>query len=348
MTPLRRRMIEEMRIRNFSPHTEAAYVRCVADFAQYHRRSPDQLNREQVRQYLLHLVHERKFSWSSYNVHLCALRFFYQEVLRREMFLVGIRCPKEQKRLPVVLGFAEIQRILEATENLKHRTLLTLIYATGIRVSEAVSLKIRDIDSQRMVVRVRLGKGQKDRDLPLSPKMLELLREYWRAYRPDDWLFPARDPRRPLRTHVLNWLCQRLRWKLQLSKPLGPHVLRHTYATHLLEAGTDLRSIQLLLGHRNLKTTAIYTHVSQARLDATPSPLDLLAKALGEPSAEPLGPPQSSDEPVAVPPPRKGARSRQVTPPPAPTARKPKKKRATKNTRPTAPRGKKSRRKGTR
>lgn len=282
MSPLRQRMIEEMRLRNFSPHTRKAYIAAVASFAQFHDRSPDALGREDVRRYLVHLVEERKVSWSAYNIHLCALRFFYQETLGREMFLAGIRCPKEQKRLPAVLSFAEVQRVFNAAANLQQRALLTTIYAAGLRVSEAVALKIADIDSRRMMIRVRLGKGQKDRYVPLSPQLLDLLRAYWRAEHPVEWLFPGRDPGQPAGTHVVTRLCQRIRGKLQLSKPLTAHVLRHSFATHLLEAGTDLRTIQLLLGHRSLKTTAIYTHVSPARLESTVSPLELLSAALRE------------------------------------------------------------------
>ena len=280
MTPLRQRMIDEMRLRNFSPNTVAAYVGAVASFAKFTGRSPETLDREDVRRYLLQLVKEKRCAWPTFNIHLCALRFFYQQVLGRELFLAGIRCPKEQKRLPVVLSFDEVQRILQAINDQKHQTILTTIYATGLRVSEVLALKVSDIDSGRMVIRVQLGKGQKDRDVPLSPRLLEILRDYWQAYRPTDWLFPGRDARSPLRKGTLNRICRQVREKLALGKPLAPHILRHTYATHLLEAGTDLRSIQELLGHRNLKTTAIYTHVSQARLESTPSPLDLLHASL--------------------------------------------------------------------
>lgn len=284
MTPLRQRMLEEMRLRNFSPHTERAYVRAVAGIAEHYGESPDRLDREQVRRYLVHLVEEKQVSWGTYNIQLCALRFFYHQTLGQEGLLASIRCPKEQKKLPVVLSQEEVQRVLAQPRNLKHRTMLTLAYATGLRASEVLALKVGDIDSERGVIHVRQGKGKKDRCVPLSPLLLERLREYWRAVRPGDWLFPGAKPGQPLSDTALSRVCQRVRLELQLKKPLGPHVLRHSYATHLLEAGADLRTIQLLLGHRNLKTTAKYTHVSAARLRETPSPLDLLQAAVGEAS----------------------------------------------------------------
>jgi integrase/recombinase XerD len=276
---LRKRMTDEMTSRNFSPHTITAYLSAVSRFAQFMRKSPEFLGREDVRRYLIDLVEKNRCAWSTYNIHLCALRFLYQETLGREMFLAGIRCPREEKKLPVVLSLPEVQQVLDATKNLKQRALLTTLYATGLRVSELLAIKVTDIDSQRMVIHVRLGKGKKDRYVPLSPMLLQLLREYWSAYRPSHWLFTASRSRAPLAPISVNRLCQRTRQQTGLAKPLSPHVLRHTFATHLLEAGTDLRTIQLLLGHRNLKTTAIYTHVSPARLEWAPSLLDLLQKS---------------------------------------------------------------------
>lgn len=335
MTLLRKRMIEEMDLRNFSPHTHTAYLAAVANFAKFLGRSPDLGDRQDARRYLVHLVQDQKVAPSTYNVHLCALRFFFQEVLKQDMFLAGIRCPRESKKLPVVLSFHEIQQVLSATDNLKHRTVLTTLYATGLRVSEVVALRIQDIDSQRMVIHVRQGKGKKDRYVPLSAALLELLRDYWRSFRPADCLFPARLTQRPIQPNVINWLCQRIRWKLQLKKPLGPHVIRHTYATHLLEAGTDLRTIQLLLGHRNLKTTAVYTHVSAARLESTPSPLDLLQAALGETASKSTSkpdepPPAKLPTPAAPPAGQKRSGKKTVRPADKPSA----KRRTTKKTPP--------------
>ena len=220
------------------------------------------------------------------NVQHPALRaaVLFHETLGQDGLLAGIRCPKEQKKLPIILSQAEVQRVLATPTNLKHRMLLTLTYATGLRAAEAVNLKVSDIDSQRGVIRVRQGKGQKDRYVPLSPRLLEELRSYWLKERPQDWLFPGGTPGKPLTASALGAICQRVRMQLQLSKPLGPHVLRHSYATHLLEAGTDLRTIQLLLGHRNLKTTSRYTHVSTERLREAPGPLDLLLAATAEES----------------------------------------------------------------
>ena len=276
MTQLRQRMIEDLHIRNFSPHTIEAYIRCVAKFAQHFGTSPDQLGPEHVRDYQLFLLQQQKSSWAVLNQTVCALRFFYQQTLGRKQMIDFIPFPKPVKKLPVVLSQAEISALLQATRNLKHRTILSTLYATGLRVSEAANLRVSDIDSGRQLIAVRQGKGRKDRFVILSPTLLELLRRYWRAYRPTPYLFQGDIPGRPISRDGIHYTCQKAATAANLTKPVSPHTLRHCFATHLLEAGTDLRTIQLLLGHTSLRTTAIYLHVSNLALRSTTSPLDLL------------------------------------------------------------------------
>jgi site-specific recombinase XerD len=283
MTPLRRRMVEDMELRNLAPKTVEVYVQRVAAFARHFRRSPESLGPDEVRSYLIHLVQERRVSWSYYNQTVAALRFLYEVTLERQGVLQRIRCPKLPKKLPTVLSPDEVTRVFAAVASLKHRTILMTAYAAGLRVSEVASLRVDDIDSQRMVLRIRQGKGRKDRYVMLSPRLLALLREYWKAARPADWLFPGDIPGRPLTEASIQRVCARAGRDAGLDKHVTVHTLRHSFATHLLEAGTDIRTIQVLLGHRNLKTTAIYTHVSQAAVEATQSPLDRLASLPGEP-----------------------------------------------------------------
>lgn len=293
MTPLRDRMMGDMQLRNFSPHTQKAYVQSVAQFARHFGVSPDRLGPEQVREYLLDLVKRQRASWSKYNITLCALRFFYQVTLGRAGLLQGIPCPKEQKRLPVVLSRAEVAQFLKAANRLKSRVLLTTAYATGLRVSELVALRVEDIDSRRMVIRVRQGKGRKDRYVMLSPKLLELLRKYWKAARPRGWLFPGRAGK-PLQARQVHLACRRTQRRSGITKRVTIHTLRHSFATHLLEAGVDIRTIQVLLGHRSIKTTALYTFVSMKRVTTVQSPLDLLDTEVASKPVRPANSPTSS------------------------------------------------------
>lgn len=276
MNPLRQRMLQDMQMRNFSPHTQAAYIRAVAQLAGYYRRSPDQLDREEIRAYLLHVIEQRRCAASTYNQVRCALRFFYQVTLDRTWVMERIACQKTGKRLPVILSRQEVAQFLAAIRRLKYRALFMTIYAAGLRVSEAVGLKVSDIDSRRMVLRICQGKGKQDRYVMLSPKLLEVLRAYWKAYRPDAWLFFGKDKARPLQRQTVHLGCQRIARRAGLSKRVSVHTFRHSFATHLLEAGTDLRTIQALLGHRHPRTTALYTFVSLERVATTKSPLDLL------------------------------------------------------------------------
>jgi integrase/recombinase XerD len=297
MTPLRQRMLDDLRMRNLSPHTQEASIRAVAKFAQHFRCSPDQLDRSHVREYLLHLV-QGGASWSLYNQVRCALHFGYRVTLGTDWPKEEIVCAKSPKRLPVVLRRDEVRQFLAVAGRLKTRAMLMTLSAAGLRVSELVGLKVRDIDSRRMVIRVQQGKGQKDRYVMLSAALLGILRDYGKAHKPTSWLFPGTDPDQPLDRRTVQTICQAAARRAGLSKRVSPHTLRHTFATHLLEAGTDLRTIPALLGHQSLRTTAVYTAVSPERIDATRSPLDALEEVVTA-SAAPTGaaPPDPSVEP---------------------------------------------------
>jgi integrase/recombinase XerD len=276
MTPLRQRMIEDMKLRNYAPLTIKVYVLRVATFAKHFGKSPERLGAADVRAYLLYLVQEKHASWSYFDQALCALRFLYRTTLGKKWVIDGIGTPKKQKKLPVVLSPAEVARFFEAVTGLKHRAILMTAYAAGLRVSEVVALRVDDIDSQRMVIRIRQAKGHKDRYVMLSPRLLAILREYWKAARPTELLFPGNVPDRPITPRTVQKACREAQEAAGLGKRVTVHTLRHSFATHLLEAGTNLRTIQILLGHRSLSTTAAYTHVSTAALEATQSPLDRL------------------------------------------------------------------------
>src|SRR4051812_34221365 len=256
MSPLRRRMIDDMQIRNLTPNTQRVYVEQVARFAGHFGKSPELLGPAEIRSYLIHLTQERRLAASSIIVTVSALRFFYTVTLKRPWVVEDdIPAGKQAKKLPVVMSQEEVARFLAAVDNLKHRVILTVCYATGLRISEAVRLTPDAIDSRRMVIRVAQGKGRKDRYVMLSPRLLELLRDYWKRTRPGAWLFPGNRPDRPVHPLTINRTCREVRAQCGIGKPVAPHSLRHAFAVHLLEAGTDLRTIQLLLGHRNLSTT---------------------------------------------------------------------------------------------
>jgi integrase/recombinase XerD len=277
MTELQQKMREELQLRNSSPETIETYIGCVERFARYHGQSPEQMNAEQVRSYLLYLLGERKLSWPALHVARAALRFLYVRVLKQHWFDEEIQCPKRPVTLPDVLSAAEIVRILDHTHNLKHWTMLATLYATGLRSKELRLLKISDIDSPRMILHVRNGKGQVPRDLGLSPTLLERLRVYWRWRKPKEWLFPSRErPEHPMGGRSLHIMCVNAGQRAGIEKPVHPHVFRHSYATHLLEAGADLRTIQVLLGHVEIRTTAGYLRVSTRRIQAVASPFDAL------------------------------------------------------------------------
>lgn len=275
MSPLRRRMIEDMTIRNLSPATQRSYLHAVSKFSRHFGRSPDHLGLEEVHAFQVHLV-SNGIAWPSLNQIVCALRFFYGVTLGQATIPERIAYAREPQKLPVVLSADEVARFLEAIPSLKSRIALTTVYAAGLRVSEAVMLKIADIDSGRMVIRVEHGKGGKDRYVMLSPQLLRILRGYWRRTRPQRWLFPGRAEDRPLEPTTLHAACRSARAAAGLAKEVTPHTLRHSFATHLLENGADIRIIQVLLGHANLQSTAHYARVATKTISQTPSPLDRL------------------------------------------------------------------------
>lgn len=283
MTKLRQRMLEDMRLRNFSPHTQDNYIRAVAQLAKHFSRSPDTLGVEEVRQFLLHLVQERRVSWSTYNVTRAALQFFFRVTLGRDQEIDNLPYARRRKRDPVVLSQEELQRFFAVIRNPKHKAMLLTAYSAGLRVSELVSLRPEDIDSSRMLIRIQQGKGQKDRHVKLSKHLLEVLRDYYRTCRPQGFLFPGEAPDQPMTRKNVNLMIDALCKRANLTKKISPHTLRHSYATHMLDAGADLRTIQVLLGHRNIQSTAIYMHVSQARIDAAPSPLDQMYQSATKP-----------------------------------------------------------------
>jgi site-specific recombinase XerD len=268
-------MIEDMQIRNLTPNTQRVYVEQVARFARHFRKSPEHLGPAEIRTYVLHLVNERHLAASSIIVTVSALRFFYS-IKRPWVMDEDIPAGKQAKKLPVVMSQDEVARFLAAVDNRKHRVILTVCYATGLRISEAVRLTPDAIDSRRMVIRVEQGKGRKDRYVMLPPRLLELLRDYWKRTRPGTWLFPGDRPDRPVSPLSINRTCREVRAQCGIGKPVAPHSLRHAFAVHLLEAGTDLRTIQLLLGHRNLSTTARYLMIATSKVCATASPLESL------------------------------------------------------------------------
>jgi integrase/recombinase XerD len=277
MSPLRRRMIEDMQIRNLAAHTQRVYVEQLVRFARYFRRSPEHLGPAEIRMYLVYLTQERRLSASSIIVTVSALRFFYTVTLKRPWTVENdIPTSRKAKKLPVVLSPDEVRRFLDAVDNLKYRVILTVCYATGLRISEAVRLKPAAIDSQRMVIRVDQGKGHKDRYVMLPPKLLAMLRDYWKRTHPGEWLFPGDRVGQPISPLTIGHICRQVRLRCGIGKPITPHSLRHAFAVHLLEAGTDLRTIQLLLGHRNLGTTARYLMIATSQVCATTSPLEAL------------------------------------------------------------------------
>ena len=279
MTSLRQRMLEDMRVRRLSPFTQRTYVETVARFARYFKRSPERLGPEQIRAYQVYLSTERGLATSSLLVAVSALRFLYRVTLqKRWSFDDVIPAPKKPQALPVVLSPQEVVQFLDAVKPAKHRAILTACYAAGLRISEAIALTVSAIDSERMVLRIAKGKGQKDRYVMLSPKLLAILRDWWKVQRPRHWLFPGERPEAPITRSAVQLACGIASRRARLGKAVTPHLLRHSFAVHLLEAGTDLRTIQLLLGHRSLQTTARYLRVATTTVCSTTSPLDLLPR----------------------------------------------------------------------
>ena len=275
ISPLRRRMVEDMTVRNLSPATQRSYLYAVAKFSRFFGKSPERLELEDVRTYQVHLA-SQGIAWATLNQTVAALRFFYGVTLDRPEIPERIAYAREPRRLPVVLSADEVVRFLEAVPSLKSRTALTTAYAAGLRVSEVVALKVADIDSGRMLIRVEQGKGGKDRYVMLSAQLLAILRTYWRLAKPRHWLVPGRDEEHPIDQTVLHAACRSACEAAGLTKHVTVHTLRHSFATHLLESGADIRIIQVLLGHTNISTTARYAQVATSTIQGTASPLDRL------------------------------------------------------------------------
>ena len=282
MTPLRQRMLEELQRLNYSPSTARGYILAIRQLAAHFMRSPEKLGAEELREFQLYLLNERKLTPNTVEIRMAALRFFYKKVLKRQdIGLDHLPFPKVPKKLPVVLSQEEVTQLIDAAPNLKYRTILMVLYSTGLRRAEVPQVKVEHIDSARMIVHVKQGKGMRDRDLPMSPKLLDVLREYYRQYRPKIYLFPSSGRRlgadEPMSDksvwHAVSTAAKRAR----LSKKIGVHTLRHTFATHLAEAGADLRTIQLLLGHSSIADTVIYLHLSQRHLRTVTNPLDQIS-----------------------------------------------------------------------
>ena len=281
MTHLRKMMLEELQRRNYSQNTTRHYIRTVEDFVRRFRCSPDRLGPRHIREYQAELFQKRKLSSGTVAVRLAALRFFYTKTLKKAWSIAETPYPKKSHRLPTILSQEEVAQLIDAASAPFHRTLLMTLYATGIRNAELTHLKFSDVDSERMVIHIQGGKGRRDRDVMLSSKLLAELREHWHRLRrkPKVWLFPGRHDHggdQPIDTKTVWHACQQAAQRAGLKKSVHPHTLRHCFATHLLEAGADLRTIQILLGHHDLKETTVYLHLSQRHLQATPSPLDSL------------------------------------------------------------------------
>ena len=270
-------MIEDMRLRNFSTETQRSYIHYIADYAQYFKTPPDRLAPEAVREYQIYLTEERKMAPETVNCFTSAAKFLYQTTLELPWSDRHFVRARTADKLPVVLSAAEVAQFFSAIGILKHRAVFMVCYGAGLRITEAVSLKPSHIDSSRMLIRVEQGKGAKDRYVPLSPRLLAVLREYWRRQRPlGPWLFPAIKPHKHISPATIQQVCRECALMAGLDKRVTAHTLRHSFATHLLENGEDIRVIQVLLGHKRIDTTARYTRVTPAKIAATASPLDQL------------------------------------------------------------------------
>jgi len=306
VTELRQRMLDELQRRNFSPHTIRGYIRTVRDFAAYFHKSPDQLGVEEVRRFQLHLLRDQKLATGTVQTRMTALHFFFKRVLKcHDPELYDMALTRRPKKLPVVLSPEEVEKLIEAAPNIRYRMILLLLYATGLRRTEASQLKLADIDSKRMVIHVHEGKNSRDRELPLTPKLLAALRDYWRAckVKPRVYLFPARsqktDQEQPITDKTVWHACIESARRAGLTKRFGPHTLRHTFATHLIEDGTDLPTLQLLMGHQKLQDTTLYVHLSRRHLNAAVNPLERI-NVPGLPQTPPEPPESSSRGPAAV------------------------------------------------
>jgi site-specific recombinase XerD len=281
VTHLKKMMLEELQRRNYSQNTTRSYLQIVRDFARHFKRPPDQLGPDEIRQYQVHLIQERKMGVRTVGHCTAALRFFFVKTLKRHYPVEEVPYPKQPRRLPIVLSQEEAVALINSAKNLYHRAMLTTLYSTGMRRAELCKLKVEDIDSKRMILHIRQGKGGKDRDVPLSPILLETLREYWRWMRPRTYLFPGTvnglRADKPITSKVIWEACVEAAKNAGIAKRVSPHLLRHSFATHLMENGADLPTVQMLLGHTDLKPTSIYLHLSERHLKAAGTPLDQAA-----------------------------------------------------------------------
>jgi integrase/recombinase XerD len=278
VTQLRKMMLEELQRRNYSQTTVNTYLKVVEDFARYFHRPPDELGKEHIRAYQVHLFQERKLGARTVGLHTAALRFFFCRTLKRMYPVEEVPYPRAPRRLPIILTREEAIRLIDSASNLFHRAMLITMYSTGMRRAELCRLKVEDIGSTRMLIHIRQGKGGKDRDVPLSPKVLETLREYWRWMKPKTYMFPGTingsRADKPITPKVLWEACREAAERAGITKAVRPHLLRHSFATHLVEAGADLPTVQALLGHTDLKPTSIYLHLSERHIKAAGTPLD--------------------------------------------------------------------------
>ena len=283
MTYLRQTMLDELQRRNYATTTIDSYLRAVEQFARYFNRSPDRLTLTDLRTYQAYLLRERKLTPRTVRLHVAALRFFFVKTLKRRYSLDDTPYPKAPRRLPQILRLDEVTQLINAAQSLSHRTMLMVLYSTGMRNAELRHLQVKDIDSRRMLIHIQQGKGGRDRYVPLSPTLLATLRAYYRWMRPKTWLFPGTvagwRADKPITPKVLWEACVGAAHRAALEKRVSPHLLRHSYATHLLEGGADLRTIQLLLGHGSLRHTVLYLHLSQRHLQAVANPLDAMPVA---------------------------------------------------------------------
>jgi site-specific recombinase XerD len=279
MSPLRKQMDDDLVVRGMSPRTRESYEGAVAALAKYYGRSPERISAPEVQRYLLHLIQEKRLAWSSCNIALSGLKFFYRVTLKRTQTQFELPTPRQPQKLPQILAPEEVVRIIECADNPKHRAILMTTYAAGLRLSEVSHLKVSNIDSTRMTIHVEQGKGAQDRYTPLSPRLLAELRRYWALHRPKHWLFPGtRNPDLPVLPHTVQRIFKRAKARAGITKNCGIHGLRHAFATHLLEAGVDVPTIQHMMGHGHISSTLRYFHLARKHLGAARSPLDLLPR----------------------------------------------------------------------
>lgn len=279
MTPLRKQMDDDLVVRGMSPRTRESYLGAVTALAKHYARSPERISAPEVQRYLLYLIQERKLAWSSCNIALSGLKFFYRVTLKRPQAQFELPTPRQPQKLPQILAPEEVVRLIECADNPKHRAILMTTYAAGLRLSEVTHLKVSNIDSTRMTIHVEQGKGAQDRYTPLSPRLLTELRRYWCVYHPKQWLFPGtRKPDSPILPHTVQRLFHRAKARAGITKDCGIHGLRHAFATHLLEAGVDVPTIQHVMGHGHISSTLRYFHLARKHLGAARSPLDLLPR----------------------------------------------------------------------